>query len=380
FIMTTNDVHALPSALVDRMEIIALDAYSNEEKIAIAEKYLVPKHLKQCGLDLDQLKIERSAIELLIADYTQEPGVRKLEEHIKSICRKTNTAMQKKMTKQAVITAENVKYLLGPARVYKTLVPQQDMVGAMTGLYYSDIGGGAMPIQVKSRLQEKAQLTITGLPGQMIKESVQNALEMIKHNAARYGIDAQKLDKTHIHMHLPDGASPKDGPSAGIASATAMISSLTGIKTRHDVAMTGEVDLYGNVLPIGGLKQKLQGARKVGAKTVLIPAQNEPDLYDVPDHLQRDLRIIPVTHMDEVLQHAMSAWDFNLQASFQQAANVPDPARVPAANTPITNTPVTATPEPPAAQDVENAVRLMAAHPEIMAQALLRISGNKGPR
>ncbi len=363
FIITTNDLSMMPAALIDRLEIISVDAYSAEEKLSIAQNHLIPKHMAECGLRADQLCIEQSAIESMIENYTQECGVRKLEQHIKSICRKTNTALQKRQTVSATITAENVSYLLGPARVYKTLVPTENMVGCTSGLYFSDAGGGILPIQVKNREEGKFELTITGLPGQMIKESVQNALEMIKHNAERYGIDPKRFTNTHIHMHLPDGATPKDGPSAGTASATAIISSLTGIKTRRDVAMTGEVDLYGNVLPIGGVKQKLEGARKAGATTVLIPAQNEPDLFDVPERLKNALRIIPVKHMDEVLQYALSELPFKPTLHLAAAANPQQPAAA------------------PSQQDVDHAVRIMAEHPEIMAQALMKLAAtrNNGP-
>ncbi len=367
FIITTNDLSMLPAALIDRMEIISVDAYSSEEKISIAQDYLIPKHMAECGLTDRQLTIDRSAIESLIENYTQECGVRRLEQHIKSICRKTNTALQKRQTTHAAITSENLSYLLGPGRVFKTLVPSENLVGCTSGLYFSDAGGGILPIQVKNREEGKFELTITGLPGQMIKESVQNALEMIKHNAERYGIDPKRFNNTHIHMHLPDGATPKDGPSAGTASATAIISSLTGIKTRNDVAMTGEVDLYGNVLPIGGVKQKLEGARKAGATTVLIPVANEPDLYDVPANLKRALHIIPVKHMDDVLQYALTELPFKPALHLAAAANPQQPPLPPASA--------------PSQQDVDQAARLMAEHPEIMAQALLKLtaSRNNGP-
>lgn len=362
FIITTNDLGLLPAALIDRLEIISVDAYSAEEKRSIAQDYLIPKHMAECGLKEDQLSIDRTAIESIIENYTQESGVRKLEQLIKSICRKTNAALQRRQTTRAAITADNLAYLLGPACVYKTLVPTDNLVGCTSGLYFSDAGGGILPIQVRNREADKYELTITGLPGQMIKESVQNAIEMIKHNAERYGIDPKKLNTTHIHMHLPDGATPKDGPSAGIASATAIISSLTGIKTRKDVAMTGEVDLYGNVLPIGGVKQKLEGARKAGAATVLIPVQNEPDLFDVPESLKKALHIIPVKHMDEVLQYALTELPFKPALHLAAAANPQQPSA-------------------PSQQDVDHALRLMAEHPEIMAQALVRRADprNSGP-
>lgn len=361
FIITANDLSMLHPALIDRMEIISVDSYSTAEKADIAQNYLIPRHQKECGISTDQLTIDRSAIESLIEDYTQESGVRKLEQYIKTICRKTNTALQKGLADKAIITADNLPHLIGPGRVYKMFVPDENMTGCTTGLYFSDAGGGILPVQVTQSPSEKMQLSITGLPGQMTKESVQNAVEMIKANAERYGLSQQILNKTHIHMHLPDGASPKDGPSAGTASATAIISCLTGIKARREIAMTGEVDLYGNVLPIGGVKQKLEGARKAGATTVLIPAQNEPDLYDVPLALKQALRIIPVKHMDEVLQYALTELPFKPALHMAAAAN-PLPA-------------------PPLQQEIDRAAHLMAEHPEIMAQALnkLAMNRNKGP-
>ncbi len=369
FIVTTNNLNLLHPALIDRMEIISVDAYTTEEKISIAQDHLIPKHMAECGIGADQLTIEPAAIASIIENYTQECGVRKLEQHIKNICRKTNTALQKRKTTGAVITTDNLAYLLGPERIYKTTVPPEDMVGCTSGLYFSDAGGGILPVQITKSPSDKMQLTITGLAGQMMRESVQNAMEMIKANAARYGIAPQTLDKTHIHMHLPDGASPKDGPSAGTASAAAIISCLTGIKTRREVAMTGEVDLYGNVLPIGGVKQKLEGARRAGAKTVLIPMQNEPDLYDVPASLKAALHIIPVKHMDEVLQYALTELPLKPALHLAVAANPQQPPPAPPAIA-------------PSQQDVDHAVRMMAEHPEIMAQALMKLATNRhnGPQ
>jgi len=359
FIMTTNDVSVLPSMLVDRMEIISVGAYTTKEKIHIAENYLLPKHLQQCGIAPEQLLIQQDALHKMIEEYTSESGVRRLEQCVKDICRKTNVALQKGMTESALITADNLGYLLGPPRVYKTLIPTEDKVGLTTGLYFADNGGGIIPIQVITRLSDKFNVSVTGLPGKMIEESVKYATEMIRGLAGRYNIDTTKLDKTSIHVHLVDGASPKDGPSAGIAITSAIISSLLGIKARHEVAMTGEVDLHGNVLPIGGVKEKLEGARKAGATTVIIPAANERDLFDVPQALKDELNIIPVKHIDEVLMYALTEAPMKPQMQLASAITAANQS------------------QPPSPEEIERVVRYMTDKPEMIDGAIKKLTAHK---
>jgi len=305
FIITTNNIDQLPSPLVERMDVIRLNAHTDEEKFLIARHHLAPKQLSMCGLTERQLRISDDALSSLINDYVAEAGVRELERKIQSICRKKNVIFQMGVAKSATVSAKTLSDVIGPSRIYKTYIPSEDTVGLTTGLYTSDMGGGMIPVQVSLRVSDKFNIAVTGLPGRMLKESSQYASEMLHFLAHRYGIDLQTLYKTNIHVHLVDGGSEKDGPSAGTAMATAIISALKGIKTNRYVAMTGEVDLYGNVLPIGGVVNKLEGARKSGAKIVLIPWANQPDLYDVPNSLKTQLQIIPVKHMDEVLDYAL---------------------------------------------------------------------------
>lgn len=362
FIMTTNDVSTLPSPLIDRMEIIPIQAYTSEEKLHIAQKYLIPKHKKECGIEADKLHINQTAIHRLIEEYTNESGVRRLEKYIKDICRKTNVALQRNLAPSAVITAGNIESLMGPPRIFKNKIPSENTVGMTNGLYFSENGGGTIPVQVATRLSDKFNLAVTGMAGQMIQESAKAALETIRHSAERYGIDTKVLDKTSIHVHLLDGASPKDGPSAGIAITTAILSSLMNVKARRDVAMTGEIDLHGNVLPIGGVKEKLEGARKAGATTVLIPWENQYDLYDVPETLKAKLTIIPVKNIDEVLQHALAEKPLNMRPNL---AVVPSPDGK--------------TPEP-SAEEIERVVRFMAEKPGLLQRTIkLLIPGMPGP-
>lgn len=362
FIMTTNDVSTLPSPLIDRMEIIPIHAYTSEEKLHIAQKYLIPKHKEQCGIAAEMLHIDETALHRLIEEYTNESGVRRLEKYIKDICRKTNVALQRNLTTSAVITAENIEDLLGPPRIFKNSIPSEDTVGLTNGLYFSENGGGTIPVQVATRLSDKFNIAVTGMAGQMIQESAKAAMETIRHSAERYGIDTKVLDKTSIHVHLLDGASPKDGPSAGIAITTAIISSLTNIKARRDVAMTGEIDLHGNVLPIGGVKEKLEGARKAGATTVLIPWENERDLYDVPESLKAKLTIRAVKNIDEVLEYALAEMPLSPRLNLAAVASTDRK------------------PPEPSAEEIERIVRFMTEKPELLQYTIKAlISGKPSP-
>lgn len=305
FIMTTNDVSSLPSALIDRMEIFPLDAYTDEEKMEIAYRHLVPKNLEECGLTSRQVTIKNDAIQKLIEDYTQEAGVRNLERFIKRVCRKENVLFQQGKAKSAAVSAKTLETLIGPPQIHKTLIPDEDQIGIVNGLHASEDGGGLVPIQVTVRPSNKLTVKVTGLPGEMLKESVAYSAEGLEYLAKHYAIDIQKIRKSNIHIHIANASMGVEGPSAGAAFTTAIISALTGIKIDRHVAMTGEIDTRGNVLPIGGLKQKLEGARKAGVTTVLIPWDNQRSLYNVPRHLKSALEIIPVKHIDEVLKYAL---------------------------------------------------------------------------
>lgn len=305
FVMTTNDVQSLPSALIDRMEIIPLNAYTDEEKMEIARNHLITKNRDACGLSARQLTFKDDAIRRLIEDYTHEAGVRNLEKLIKTICRKQNVIFQMGKAKSATITAKSLESLIGPPQIHKTLIPTESDVGIVNGLYAGDTGGGIVPIQVTVRPSEKLTVKVTGLPGKMLKESAAYSAEGLEYLADQYAIDIKKVRKSNIHVHMANASMGVEGPSAGAAITTGIISALTGIKVNNQIAMTGEIDTRGNVLPIGGLKEKLEGARKAGVTTVLIPWDNQRSLYHVPEKLKAALEIIPVKHIDEVLQYAL---------------------------------------------------------------------------
>ncbi len=304
FITTANLLDTIPPALRDRMEVIHFPGYTEEEKLHIATRYLVPKQLKEHGLTASRLRIEESALREIIRRYTREAGVRNLERNIAAICRQVARKVVEGETGRTTVTARKVNTYLGPPRFSFGLAEKRDEVGVATGLVWTEVGGDVIFVEATT-MKGSGKLILTGQLGDVMKESAQAALSYIRARADALGIDPGFSSELDIHIHVPAAAIPKDGPSAGITMATALVSELTKRRTRREVAMTGEITLRGRVLPIGGLKEKLLAAHRAGIKTVLIPKENERDLELVPEHVRADLGIVPVETMDEVLDRAL---------------------------------------------------------------------------
>ena len=305
FVATSNTMN-IPGPLLDRMEVIRLSGYTEEEKVNIAERYLVKKQIKNNGLKDDEITINEDAVRDIIRFYTREAGVRNLEREIAKICRKTvkDILLDKSMTKVEV-TPENLENFLGVKRFRFGRAEEHDQVGQVTGLAWTEVGGELLTIET-AVMPGKGKHSITGQLGDVMKESIQAAMTVVRSRAKVLGIDNEFFDKHDIHVHVPEGAIPKDGPSAGIGMCTALVSALTNIAVRADVAMTGEITLRGEVLPIGGLKEKLLAAHRGGIKTVLIPDENTRDLAEIPENIKENLEIRPVKWIDEVLEVALS--------------------------------------------------------------------------
>ncbi|MDF2927608.1 MAG: DNA-binding protein [Paenibacillaceae bacterium] len=304
FITTANAVHNIPRPLLDRMEMLYIPGYTEIEKLKIAEKYLLPKQKRDHGLEEEQMMIDESTLMQLIRDYTRESGVRNLEQQVASLCRKTAKAIVKDPEKKVAITKDLLKEYLGPAKHRYGMAELSDQVGAVTGLAWTEVGGDTLVIEV-TVMPGNGKLTLTGKLGDVMKESAQAAFSYTRSRVHELQIPADFHEKNDIHVHIPEGAIPKDGPSAGITMATALISALTNIPASRHVAMTGEITLRGRVLPIGGLKEKSLAAHRAGIKTVLCPKENEKDLEEIPESIRQDMTFIPVSHMDEVLEHAL---------------------------------------------------------------------------
>lgn len=306
FIATANFLSGIPQPLLDRMELIQLSSYTEIEKFQIAARHLVPKQLENHGLDFKAVNINEEVITSLIRTYTREAGVRNLEREIGSLTRKAakKYVEQGDKKKPILIQAKDLEEWLGPPRYKFGLAEKSDQVGTTTGLAWTEVGGDTLAIEV-TILPGRGKLTITGKLGDVMQESAQAAYSYVRSRAARLGIPKDFYSKVDIHIHVPEGATPKDGPSAGITMATALTSALTNRPVRRDVAMTGEITLRGNVLPIGGLKEKLLAAHRAGIRTVIIPEENVKDLYDVPKEIMGELNVIPVEHVDEVLRIAL---------------------------------------------------------------------------
>jgi ATP-dependent Lon protease len=304
FITTANYLDPIPPALLDRMEIIEFPGYIEEEKLSIARQFLIPRQLEQHGLAEHGLHFDDSAVRMICREYTYEAGVRNLEREIAKICRKLarRLAEDKRVPKR--ITAESLDKYLGPPQFLPTLTEKADEVGVVTGLAWTEGGGDIMAIEV-SVMPGKGGLLLTGQLGDVMQESAQAALSFTRSRATQFGIDPDEFDRLDIHVHLPEGAIPKDGPSAGITLATALISALTQRKVRRDVAMTGEITLRGRVLPVGGVREKILAAHRAGVKSVLLPKRNEKDLVEIPKHTLKGIHLVLVDHMDEVLEQAL---------------------------------------------------------------------------
>ncbi|MDP3482699.1 MAG: endopeptidase La, partial [Sulfuricella sp.] len=304
FVATSNSMN-IPGPLLDRMEVIRLSGYTEDEKINIAMRYLLPKQLKLHGLKEDEASIAESAVRDIVRYYTREAGVRSLEREIAKICRKVVKALLLKKSKGKIaVTARGLDKYLGVRSYSYGMAEQNNQVGQVTGLAWTEVGGELLTIEAVA-LPGKGKMITTGKLGEVMQESIQAALSVVRSRSRALGIPEDFYQKNDVHIHLPEGATPKDGPSAGIAITTAMVSILTGIPVRADVAMTGEITLRGEVLPIGGLKEKLLAAHRGGIKTVLIPHENVKDLVEIPDNIKNRLDIHPVKWIDEVLAYAL---------------------------------------------------------------------------
>lgn len=304
FVATANSYN-IPPALLDRMEIIRLSGYTEDEKINIAQKYLLPKQLKANGVKADELVVQESALRDIVRYYTRESGVRSLDREVAKICRKVVKALLLKPSdKKVTVSSKNLDKYLGVRKYDFGRAEENNQVGQVTGLAWTEVGGELLTIEAVL-LPGKGKTITTGKLGEVMQESIQAALSVVRSRAAQLGLDAEFYQKQDIHIHLPEGATPKDGPSAGIAIATALVSILTGIPVRADVAMTGEITLRGEVLPIGGLKEKLLAAQRGGIQRVLIPHGNVKDLVDIPENVKQKLEIHPVKWFDQVLGLAL---------------------------------------------------------------------------
>lgn len=304
FITTANDLGSIPGPLRDRMDVIELPSYTRVEKYNIARKHLLPKQLKACGLT-GKVTLSQSALYGIIDGYTREAGVRNLERTITSVLRKCARKIAAGETESVSITGTMLEQLLGPRFVKPDFLNRTNAVGIANGLAWTSVGGETLPIEVQVMDNGSGKITVTGSLGDVMKESAQLAVTWVRVHAAEYGIDPEKLKKCDLHIHAPEGAVPKDGPSAGVTLTTALVSCLSGIPVRGDVAMTGEITLHGNVLPIGGLREKSMAAYREGMKTVLIPKDNEPDLYEVDDEVKKNLTFLPMQSLTQVLNAAL---------------------------------------------------------------------------
>ncbi len=305
FVTTANSLN-MPQPLLDRMEIIRIPGYTEDEKVEIAKQHLLPKQIKEHGLKKSELSVSEDALRDLVQRYTREAGVRNLEREIANVARKSvRILVETPSRKKVSVTRRNLEKFAGVPRYRFGIAEEEDQVGVVTGLAWTEVGGELLQIEAVM-LPGKGKMTTTGKLGDVMQESIQAAASFVRSRSIAYGVKPPLFEKRDIHVHVPEGATPKDGPSAGIAMVTSIVSVLTQIPVRKDVAMTGEVTLRGRVLPIGGLKEKLLAALRGGLKTVLIPKDNEKDLADIPDNVKKGLTIIPVANVDEVLKHALT--------------------------------------------------------------------------
>ncbi|MEQ8200731.1 MAG: endopeptidase La [Syntrophomonadaceae bacterium] len=306
FITTANSAYNIPRPLLDRMEVIEISGYTEEDKLNIALGHLVPKQIKEHGLKTNNITFSEAALRKIIREYTREAGVRNLERQIASICRKIARQVVKDRNLAMNITVTSIEKYLGTPKYRFGTAEQKDQVGVTTGLAWTDAGGDILSIEV-ALIRGKGRLTLTGKLGDVMKESAQAGLTYVRSKADDLGISKETLEEYDIHIHVPEGAIPKDGPSAGITMATSLASAMSGRPVRHDIAMTGEITLRGNVLPIGGLKEKTLAAHRAGIDTVILPAENKKDLDEIPANVKRKMHFVLVSHMDEVLDTALVA-------------------------------------------------------------------------
>ena len=303
FVTTANTLR-IPAPLMDRMEIIRISGYTEDEKVEIAKRHLISKQLETHGLKKGEWTISDDALRDIIRHYTREAGVRNLEREIANLARKALRQLVAKKEKSFRVTRRNLEKYAGVHRYRFGVAEEDDLIGVTTGLAWTEVGGELLSIEAVT-MPGKGNVSHTGTLGDVMKESAQAARSYIRSRSVEFGIAPTMFEKKDIHVHVPEGATPKDGPSAGVAMCTSIVSALTGIPVRKDIAMTGEITLRGRVLPIGGLKEKLLAAHRGGIKMVLIPKDNEKDLAEIPDNVKRGLEIVPVTTVDEVLDRAL---------------------------------------------------------------------------
>ncbi|HEX9018732.1 MAG TPA: endopeptidase La [Anaerolineaceae bacterium] len=304
FITTANALGAIPPALLDRMEVIEFPGYIEEEKLEIANRFLIPRQLDESGLEAVEMQFHEQAIRRIIREYTYEAGVRNLEREVGRMCRKVARLKSEKKVFPRRLNAQHVEKFLGPPQFFQTEAERQDEIGVATAVAWTESGGEIMPVEILI-LEGKGTLQITGQIGEIMQESAQAALSYLKSHSREFGLEPEVYEGLDIHIHIPEGAIPKDGPSAGITIATALISAFTERKVYKEVGMTGEITLRGRVLPIGGVREKVLAAHRAGLRTVILPERNQKDLVDVPKKVLSDLKIVPVTQMDQVLEVAL---------------------------------------------------------------------------
>lgn len=304
WVVTANVMHNIPRPLRDRMEIISIPGYTEEEKVQIAKRYLIAKQTQDHGLNDTQIVFTEGTLQKVIADYTREAGVRSLERNIANLCRKVARQIVQHKKTSVKITAQNLHTFLGAPKYRRTQAEQDQQVGVTTGLAWTEVGGEVLSTEV-SIMRGKGKLMLTGQLGEVMRESAQAGFSYIRSRVKELGIDEEFYEKNDIHIHLPEGAIPKDGPSAGITMATAMVSALTAKPVRSDIAMTGEITLRGRVLPVGGIKEKVLAAHRVGINKIILPKENKRDIDDIPSNIKRQMEFFLVEHMDEVLDRAL---------------------------------------------------------------------------
>jgi ATP-dependent Lon protease len=307
FITTANWLDTIPQPLLDRMEIIQLSSYTEEEKVKIAQGYLVPRQIKENGLRIDEVKFEEAALRKMAGEYTREAGVRALERQIGTVCRKVATKVAEKGdgAGPVTITAENLTEFLGRPKFLPEVADRVEIPGVATGLAWTPVGGDVLFLEA-TRMTGSKGFMLTGQLGDVMKESAQAAMSWVRSKAKDYGIDEEFFAKSDIHLHIPAGATPKDGPSAGVTMATALVSLLTGRPIRKEVGMTGEITLRGQVLPIGGVKEKVLAANRFGLTTVILPKRNEGDLEDVPEAVRSKMSFIFAERVEDVVDAALT--------------------------------------------------------------------------
>jgi ATP-dependent Lon protease len=336
FVATGNLIDPIPMALRDRMEIIQLPGYTQQEKIEIGKRFLIPKQMENHGLKASNIEITNEAMTELVQAYTKEAGVRNLEREIANIMRKVARTVAEGRKRKTTVDIKKLVEYLGPPRFEFGELEPEDQIGSATGLVVTEVGGDVVAIEV-TRMDGKEDFILTGQLGEVMRESARAGLSWIRTHAQELGIPRETFEKQTLHIHVPAGGIPKDGPSAGITMATAMVSAFTGIPVRKDLAMTGEITLRGRVLPIGGLKSKMLAAHLAGAKIVMFPKKNEKDLRDIPEEIRKGLKLVPVESMDQVLETALRRRPKPLPAAPKAPARGTDGGRdkEPASETPM---------------------------------------------